>query len=66
MPVFTAHPTEAKRRTVLTKLNRILDILHALDFHTPTPDEAAALRETFGRRLSPFGRPTTHASASRP
>jgi phosphoenolpyruvate carboxylase len=45
MPVFTAHPTEAKRRTILTKLGRIGETLHALDFHSPTPDETAeALR----------------------
>ncbi|MEM9776941.1 MAG: phosphoenolpyruvate carboxylase, partial [Chloroflexota bacterium] len=42
-PVFTAHPTEAKRRTLITKLRRIADWLNDLENGDLLPDEREAI-----------------------
>ncbi|MEO5761648.1 MAG: phosphoenolpyruvate carboxylase, partial [Vicinamibacteria bacterium] len=52
MPVFTAHPTEAKRRTVLTKFHHLADLLHQLDFQSPSPDERAAALDRLREELA--------------
>jgi phosphoenolpyruvate carboxylase len=46
--VLTAHPTEARRRTIIAKLARIFGILRELDERMPLPGEAERAR----RRLA--------------
>jgi len=50
--VLTAHPTEAKRRTVLSKLQRVAEILRALAAPGPLPREREALIAELGAEVT--------------
>jgi phosphoenolpyruvate carboxylase len=51
-PVLTAHPTEARRRTLLVAQRRIRRLLDALDDPNTTPDEDADLRRRLREEIS--------------
>ena len=49
--VLTAHPTEARRRTIIAKLARIFAILRDLDERSLTEDEAARLQQRLAHTI---------------
>ena len=51
-PVLTAHPTEARRRTLLVALRRIRRLLDGLDDPLTTPDEDADLRRQLREEIT--------------
>ena len=50
--MLTAHPTEARRRTLLVALRRIRRLLDALDDPLTTPDEDADLRRRLREEIT--------------
>ena len=51
-PVLTAHPTEARRRTLLVALRRVYRLLDALDDPRLTPAEDSELRRRLREQIS--------------
>ena len=49
--VLTAHPTEARRRTIIAKLARIFAILRDLDERSLTEDEASRLQQRLAHTI---------------
>jgi phosphoenolpyruvate carboxylase len=63
--VLTAHPTEARRRTILSKLQRIAEILRSLSQHDLLPQEVEDCRQALLVEVSSFWL-TERARTTRP
>lgn len=51
-PVFTAHPTEARRRTVQEKLRQLGRLVEELEDPRRSPSEAAAMRDALREEIA--------------
>ncbi|MDY3556346.1 phosphoenolpyruvate carboxylase [Gemmata sp. JC717] len=51
VPVFTAHPSEARRRSVLEKLAAVAQLLDKLEYGQPTPSERDALTDAIAEEV---------------
>jgi len=58
VPVLTAHPTEARRRTLLIALHRCAALVERLDDPRLTPDEDADLRRRLREEITTLWRTT--------
>ncbi len=63
-PVLTAHPTEARRRTLLLALRRVAGHIARLDDPRLTPDEDRDLRRRLREEITLLWRTAEHRSAS--
>jgi phosphoenolpyruvate carboxylase len=63
--VLTAHPTEAKRRTILSKVERIARTLRTVNLGNPLPRERAALLDALRAEITALWL-TDRARTSRP
>ena len=66
VPVFTAHPSEARRRTVLEKLAVIAQLLDRIEYGMPTSPNAKPLWERSPNMSRASGLRTRYARTGRP